>query len=125
LGGSFWRDKRGYSLTPDAVAGLENLRSAFHHLSVAVDAIASGGHRVLTVSAVPSLSAEWLVPRLHRFREKYPDIDVLLHPSEELVQLERSRVDVGIRRQHYDPSDDRLASLVLGNKMETVANLPT
>jgi LysR family transcriptional regulator, glycine cleavage system transcriptional activator len=51
----------------------------------------------LTVSAVPSLAAEWLVPRLHRFREQHPDIDVLLHPSEELVDLEHSRVDLGIR----------------------------
>ena len=91
------RDRRGYNLTPEGVAGLENLRTAFHQLSVAVDAMTSGGHRVLTVSAVPSLSAEWLVPRLRRFREKYPDIDVLLHPSEELVELENSRVDVGIR----------------------------
>jgi len=91
------RNRLGYSLTPEGVAGLENLRTAFHQLSVAVDAMTSGGHRVLTVSAVPSLSAEWLVPRLHRFREKYPDIDVLLHPSEELVELEHSRTDVGIR----------------------------
>lgn len=91
------RHSRGYSLTADAAAGLEQLRNGFDQLSVAVDAMASGGHRVLTVSAVPSLSAEWLVPRLHRFREECPDIDVLLHPSEELVDLEHSRVDLGIR----------------------------
>lgn len=91
------RDRRGYSLTPDGAAGLDPLRDAFNQLSAAVDAMVSGGHRVLTISAVPSLSAEWLVPRLRRFRENYPEIDVLLHPSEELVDLEHSRVDVGIR----------------------------
>lgn len=91
------RHSRGYSLTPDAMAGLEALRRGFEQLSTAVDAMTSGGHRVLTVSAVPSLSAEWLVPRLHRFREQHPDIDVLLDPSVELVDLEHSRVDVGIR----------------------------
>src|SRR5262249_34570469 len=91
------RHSRGYSLTPDAAAGVEKLRDGFDKLSAAVEAMTSGGHRVLTVSAVPSLSAEWLVPRLHRFREQYPDIDILLHPSEELVDLERSRVDLGIR----------------------------
>jgi LysR family transcriptional regulator, glycine cleavage system transcriptional activator len=91
------RHSRGYSLTPDGVAGLEALRDGFDQLSAAVDAMTSGGHRVLTVSAVPSISAEWLVPRLHRFRAQHPDIDVLLHPSLELVDLEHSRVDLGIR----------------------------
>ncbi len=91
------RHNRGYSLTSDAAAGLEHLRNGFDHLSAAVDAMNSGGHRVLTVSAVPSLSAEWLVPRLYRFQERYPNVDILLHPSEELVDLERSRVDLGIR----------------------------
>jgi LysR family glycine cleavage system transcriptional activator len=46
---------------------------------------------------VPSLAAEWLVPRLHRFRQQRPELDVLLHASEELVDLEHSRVDLGIR----------------------------
>lgn len=91
------RHSRGYSLTPEGAAGLEALRNGFDQLSAAVDAMTSGGHRVLTVSAVPSLCAEWLVPRLHRFREQHPDIDVLLHPSVELVDLEHSRVDLGIR----------------------------
>lgn len=91
------RHSRGYSLTPDGVAGLEALRNGFDQLAAAVEAMTSGGHRVLTVSAVPSLSAEWLVPRLHRFRELHPDIDVLLHPSVELVDLKHSRVDLGVR----------------------------
>lgn len=91
------RHSRGYSLTPDGAAGLEALHGGFDQLSAAVDAMTSGGHRVLTVSAVPSLSAEWLVPRLHRFSEQHPAIDVLLHPSVELVDLEHSRVDLGVR----------------------------
>jgi LysR family glycine cleavage system transcriptional activator len=91
------RHSGGYSLTPDALAGLQDLRDAFERLSAAVATMACGGQRVLTVSAVPSLAAEWLVPRLHRFRERYPDLDVLLHASQERVDLDHSRVDLGIR----------------------------
>jgi len=91
------RRSRGYSLTADAVAGLQHLRDGFEQLSSAVEAMTSSGQRILTVSAVPSLSAEWLVPRLYRLREQYPDLEVLLHSSEELVDLEHSRVDLGIR----------------------------
>jgi len=91
------RRSGGYSLTADALAGLPDLRDAFEHLSSAVATMASGGQRILTVSAVPSIAAEWLVPRLHRFRERYPDLDVLVHASDELVDLDHSRVDLGIR----------------------------
>ncbi len=91
------RRSGGYSLTPEALSGLKYLRDGFEQLSSAVATMISGGQRILTVSAVPSLAAEWLVPRLHRFREQYPDLDILLHASEELVDLEHSRVDLGIR----------------------------
>jgi LysR family transcriptional regulator, glycine cleavage system transcriptional activator len=91
------RRSGGYSLTPDALAGLQYLRDGFEQLSSAVTAMSSGRQRVLTVSAVPSLAAEWLVPRLQRFRQQYPELDILLHASEELVDLEHSRVDIGIR----------------------------
>lgn len=91
------RRSDGYSLTPDALTGINQLRDGFEQLSSAVATMSSGGQRVLTVSAVPSVAAEWLVPRLHRFREQYPALDILLHASLELVDLEHSRVDVGIR----------------------------
>jgi LysR family glycine cleavage system transcriptional activator len=87
----------GYSLTTHALAGLEHLRDGFEQLSWAVAAMSSGGQRILTVSAVPALAAEWLVPRLHGFRQQFPELDILLHASDELVDLEHSRVDLGIR----------------------------
>jgi LysR family glycine cleavage system transcriptional activator len=91
------RHSGGYTLTADALAGLKHLRDGFDQLSSAVATMSSGGQRVLTVSAVPSLAAEWLVPRLHRLRDQYPELDVLLHASRELVDLQHSRVDLGIR----------------------------
>jgi LysR family glycine cleavage system transcriptional activator len=91
------RHSGGYRLTAEALAGLKQLRDGFDQLASAVATMSSGGQRVLTVSAVPSLAAEWLVPRLHRLRDQYPELDVLLHASRELVDLQHSRVDVGIR----------------------------
>ena len=35
--------------------------------------------RVLTVSTLPSFAARWLMPRLGRFMERHPEIDVNLH----------------------------------------------
>jgi LysR family glycine cleavage system transcriptional activator len=91
------RHSRGYNLTPEGVAGLMHLRTGFEELRAAVDAMASSGRRIVRVSAVPSLSAEWLVSRLHKFRDSHPDIDVLVEPTDQLIDLERSGIDLGIR----------------------------
>lgn len=58
---------------------------------------------VLTVAVLPSFAARWLVPRLGRFRQQHPDIDIRLAPSAEVVDFSQSDVDVGIRygRGHY------------------------
>ncbi|MBB1498260.1 LysR substrate-binding domain-containing protein [Paracoccus sp. MC1862] len=36
----------------------------------------SGTHRPLVVAAIPSVAVCWLIPRLGRFRDEHPDIDI-------------------------------------------------
>jgi LysR family transcriptional regulator, glycine cleavage system transcriptional activator len=54
------------------------------------------GRRV-TVSAAPSFAAKWLVPRLGRFEEANPEIDVWLSAGMELVDFTTGEVDMAIR----------------------------
>ena len=49
------------------------------------------------MSALPSFAARWLVPRLGRFRQIRPDIDLRIDPSTELADFAGGDVDVGIR----------------------------
>lgn len=51
----------------------------------------------VSVTVLPSFGARWLVPRLGRFLEQHPHVDLRLSPSAELVDLEGSDLDVGIR----------------------------
>ncbi len=51
----------------------------------------------LTVSVIPSFAARWLVPRLERFYQRYPDWDVLLNASFQLADFERENIDMAIR----------------------------
>ena len=53
--------------------------------------------RALSVSTLPSFAARWLMPRLGRFMEQHPEIDVNLHTSVALVDLERDEIDLAIR----------------------------
>jgi LysR family transcriptional regulator, glycine cleavage system transcriptional activator len=51
----------------------------------------------LTVTASPSFAAKWLVLRLHRFQEQYPEIDVRISATDEVVDLTRGDFDIAIR----------------------------
>ncbi len=73
-------------------------RDAFDRLAEAVEGLrARTTTGPLTVSVLPSFAAKWLVPRLSRFQERYPDIDLRIAALERLVDLARDDVDVAIR----------------------------
>ncbi len=94
----FRREGRAVRLTPEGAQLYETAREA-------LDAVAETARRLreddaggpLTVTVLHSFAATWLVPRLRRFRERHPDIDVRIDTSEALVDLARSDIDVAIR----------------------------
>ena len=52
---------------------------------------------VLTVSTGPAFAAKWLSPRVHRFIEEYPDLELRIAASLSLTDLRSESVDVAIR----------------------------
>jgi LysR family glycine cleavage system transcriptional activator len=73
----FYRRNRALELTEAARACLPKLREGFDSLLQAVEQLrAYKGSGMLTVSAAPSFAARWLMPRLHRFIESHPEINV-------------------------------------------------
>src|SRR5262249_21346763 len=71
----------------------------------ALDRIAIGTERlqqrqssgVLTVSTSPDFAAKWLVHRLGRFAEAYPDIDLRISATLHHVDFAREDVDLAVR----------------------------
>ncbi len=49
------------------------------------------------MSVAPAFASKWLVPRLERFDAAYPDIDVRISASLEVVDLDREGFDAAIR----------------------------
>ena len=72
--------RQGLSLIEEAVAELRDERPG-----------------LLAVSAMHSFAARWLVPRLHLFNERHPDIQVLVSASDTAIDLVRDRYDLAIR----------------------------
>jgi DNA-binding transcriptional LysR family regulator len=54
------------------------------------------GH-VLTVTTTVSFASMWLVPRLGRFRQAHPGVDVRIAATHEVTDLEREGIDIAIR----------------------------
>lgn len=92
------RERLGMRLTDAGASFHPKVQNAFLQIDQAVHALeAAKGSKSLTVSTVASFAASWLVPRLGRFKQLHPDIEVRVEATSELVDLRRDRVDVALR----------------------------
>src|SRR5471030_1197124 len=100
----FVRNGRHVKVTPDGLRFAQVLGKAFVDIGIAADALRpTSASKRLTISSIPSFAARWLAPRLGRFIDQHPDIEVVLQSSGQLQDLARDAIDVGIRfgRGHY------------------------
>ncbi|MEQ8505230.1 MAG: transcriptional regulator GcvA [Rhodospirillales bacterium] len=94
----FRRLSRALVLTEAGQILFPEVREAMDILTTAVNRVQRQDQEgVLTVTTMDSFAQSWLVPRLGRFRQSHPDIDVRLVMSDRMVDLAREGVDVAIR----------------------------
>lgn len=93
----FERTARGMIATEAGRPVLAALDEGFSRLSQAVSIASRKDDTILTISVAPVFAARWLVHRLHRFAERYPDIKLRLDATTNLVNPAISDVDIGIR----------------------------
>jgi LysR family glycine cleavage system transcriptional activator len=92
----FVRHGRTISLTSAGQSFLARVEAGFATIEAGVREL-RGDPAIVRVSLLPSFAANWLVPRLPRFRVLHPDIAVELDPSLETVDLAEGRIDLAIR----------------------------
>ena len=94
----FQRRNRNLILTDVGQALLPDMSDAFDQMDAALARIKRRDQAgVLTVATMDSLAATWLMPRLTRFRDAHPDIDVRLATSDAIMEYDRDGIDIGIR----------------------------
>jgi LysR family glycine cleavage system transcriptional activator len=94
----FRRLGRGVELTD---AG----QAAFGHASTAMAEMLQAGRamrmslrgRRISISTAPSFASKWLIPRLSKFQESYPDVEVRMSADMALVDFSGSDIDLAIR----------------------------
>lgn len=54
------------------------------------------------LTALRAFAAQWLMPRLKDFWDRYPDIGLAIHPDSKVVDLHRDGMDIAIRYGNGD-----------------------
>ncbi len=94
----FEREKRSLRLTEPGASYLPYVREALQQLRTGESALRrSRSQAVLTVTLSPNFAAKWLMPRLSRFTEAHPDLELRLSANMKHVDFAQDDVDLGIR----------------------------
>lgn len=94
----FHRHNRRLTLTDAGLRYFEEIETAFEAVRRATRRVAeSVGQQVVRISTLSSFTTKWLIPRLHRFQARHPDISPTIGTTQRLVDLHREDIDVAIR----------------------------
>ena len=86
--------------TPEGVRLAESLATAFTTIQAAIDQLKPGP---LTLSCSTSIMMYWLMPRIARFHERHPDIELQFNMNHGQVDLVRDKIGIAIRNTMVMP----------------------
>jgi LysR family glycine cleavage system transcriptional activator len=102
----FNRHNRRLSLTQEVITGLPALKEGFDKLVTSVHQIRDASkNATLKVWMAPSFAEKWLVPRLHRFYEAHPGIDLNISASPKLIDSNASKQTIPVESFKRDNVD--------------------
>ncbi len=94
----FNRSGRVVQLTPEGARLLPRVRSGLDELERAIDEARTDRRTgPLMITTLASFLQQWLLPRLQGFNKKYPEIDLRIHTSPQVVDFLRSDVQAAVR----------------------------
>ncbi|MEM6744206.1 MAG: transcriptional regulator GcvA [Pseudomonadota bacterium] len=94
----------GRALAAHAAEGFAAFRSGTRAIARLSDS------RALTVTAGPAFTAKWLAPRMFRFAEAHPELDLRFVAALRVMDLEEEGIDIAIR---FGPGDREKDAYVL------------
>ncbi|OUS18650.1 hypothetical protein A9Q97_00610 [Rhodospirillales bacterium 47_12_T64] len=96
----FERHHRGLHLTESGQKLLPVLSDVFDRIQ-GVSEDLTGHSQDLTIKVLPSFAVRWLIPRLAKFQEMEPDINVRLTTAWHTVDFDKENYDAGILHSHH------------------------
>lgn len=93
----FERSAHGVRLSPAGEHYLLHVGAALTAIATATDDLRQGIRNSLYVHCAPTLASLWLMPRLHRFAQAYPDISLNLSAAHTPSDFALGQSDIDIR----------------------------
>ena len=93
----FLRGPRGLKLTAEGRRLLDNVAQHMQAIEDALRPLSQRNESALSLSAMPSMTSSWLLPRLPRFVALHPGIELNLDSSTDLVDFADGRYDAALR----------------------------
>lgn len=98
LGVALFRDlARGVELTAEGRSYLKRVTAALDLISDATEELGEVPEGRITISSEPLFARKVVLPRLSRFYEQFPNVEVRLEASKVLADVERYEADLAIR----------------------------
>jgi LysR family glycine cleavage system transcriptional activator len=124
----FVREPRRLSLTPEGKQYLPYIAEAFALIAIGTQRLPDRrANRTIAVSCAPTLAMRWFVPRLARFRECWPNVNVTVDTSRRLMGFPADGFDFALRLSR-GPVGGAVCDRLFGERLVPVcspAYLPT
>ncbi|OUS37412.1 transcriptional regulator ['Osedax' symbiont bacterium Rs2_46_30_T18] len=93
----FYRKKRKAELTESGEKYLISITHALREIASATEQLkSSSGTDVITISMTPHFLTRWMMPRIGKFQELYPEIELQINASMGLIDFDKSSTDMAI-----------------------------
>jgi LysR family glycine cleavage system transcriptional activator len=89
--------------TPEGARLAESLAAAFTTIEAAIGKLKPGP---LTLSCSTSIMMYWLMPRIARFHEKHPEVELQFNMNYGRIDLVRDKIGIAIRNTMIEPPPD-------------------
>ena len=99
------RNAHSTNPTPQGARLAEGLLSAFNLIQVSIEQLMSGP---LTLSCSESIMMYWLIPRIARFQQAHPMVDLRFNMNSGPVDFARDNISLAIRLSTIEPPKDAL-----------------
>ena len=105
----FVRHPRQLTLTEKGQELAATVRRTLSELQGKVATLQGGDEeKILRLSTTHSLAIKWLVPRIARFTQRYPEIDIRIDSSDNIANMEDGSTDIALRTYNVVPGDPDL-----------------
>lgn len=108
------------TITADGQALASTLTKSLDDIDATLLALDEGREKILDVACLSTMAIRWLIPRLHRFREAHPDIDLRLSTDPRRPDRLLNRIDVSILVLAPDDTPGRQDSVLLAEALGPV-----